>query len=91
MQKLVYQTCYDTGVYLGVAYADRDPEVPERWAIPGACVLVPPPPAPLGYVPRWNGEEWELFKLPPPPAPPRRPAFAGLRWRLINWLLPRAA
>lgn len=69
--KIAYQ--YDrAGLYAGTAEADESPMEPGVYLLPARCTLVPPPEAPDGKWPRWNGREWVLVGHPvvaPPPDP----------------------
>jgi hypothetical protein len=79
--KEVYQTRYDSGVYVGITHARRDPEQPDRWAIPGACVEVAPPPIPEGGRARWLDGAWIIEA--PPPAPEKK-GFKAI-WLPDEW------
>jgi hypothetical protein len=54
----VYQTRYEDGVFIGIATADPDPLEPGRYAIPGACVVTPPPPFSAGQRARFADGAW---------------------------------
>lgn len=54
---ICYQTRSD-GVFLGTATADPDPEEPGRFALPGGCVELDPPPFDAGQRARWENGAW---------------------------------
>lgn len=61
---IVYQ--YDhAGILLGPTEADPSPLEPGKFLIPARCTETPPPvEIPEGQVPRWNGAEWQLVRMP---------------------------
>lgn len=59
-QKTVYQTNH-LGLYLGPVYADESPLEPGVFLLPGGCVEVAPPKAPVGKIQAWDGKRWQLL------------------------------
>jgi hypothetical protein len=61
---IVYQ--YDqAGILLHATQADESPLEPGKFLIPARCTATPPPTEiPEGQVPRWNGAEWTLVRMP---------------------------
>lgn len=50
----------NTGVLVKQITLDQDPLEPGRLLMPPNCTTVPPPPAPAGQAPRWNGKAWDF-------------------------------
>lgn len=61
--KVVYQVD-DQGLYVGRAVADPSPLEPGAWLIPGGCVTLAPPKAPVGKVCKWDGQQWLHIEAP---------------------------
>jgi hypothetical protein len=62
-QKTVYQ--YDiAGLYVGPVMADKSPLEENVYLLPARCTETPPPEAPDGFLPRWNGVAWSLAQRP---------------------------
>jgi hypothetical protein len=61
---ICYQTRYEDGVFVGVAFADEDPEVKDRMVLPGGCVATPPPPYGNGQQARWADDTWVIEASP---------------------------
>lgn len=69
MSKPAYQ--YNAaGIYTGATVADESPLEPGVYLLPAGCTLTPPPEAPAGQVPRWNGSVWQLIDAPVAPTAP---------------------
>lgn len=62
---------YDqAGILIGPTEADPSPLEPGNFLIPARCTTVAPPTEiPEGQVPRWNGAEWQLVRMPTREAP----------------------
>jgi hypothetical protein len=61
----------ETGVFLGVGFAQESPLEPEVFLLPAGATFVQPPQVPEGKQAVWNGETWEVQDIPLPPEPPQ--------------------
>ena len=64
-----YSYCSKTGFYRGLIQKQPDPRSPGAFLMPAFCVSEKPKFV-EGYMPRWNGEAWEL--VPRDQAEPKR-------------------
>lgn len=55
-----------TREYLGQAQADESPLEPGVYLIPAFATTIEPPACPLGFIAKFDGEEWALVEYVPP-------------------------
>lgn len=83
----------NTGVFIGVDFAQESPLEPGVFLLPAGATFVEPPQVAEGKQSIWDGESWSVREIPLPPEPetPEPPQPEPLTWDTIraprNYLL----
>ena len=67
--KNAYSFHPETGVFIGVDFAQESPLEPGVFLLPAGATFVEPPQAPEGKQAVWGGESWSVQDIPLPPEP----------------------
>jgi hypothetical protein len=81
--KNAYTFHSETGVFIGVDFAQESPLEPGIFLLPAGATFVEPPQFAEGKQAVWNGETWEVQDIPPPPEPPA-PEPEPVTWEVIR-------
>jgi hypothetical protein len=81
--KNAYSFHSETGVFIGVEFAQESPLEPGVFLLPRSSTFVEPPKVAEGKQAVWNSETWEVQDIPPPPEPPE-PEQETLTWVVIR-------
>jgi hypothetical protein len=81
--KNAYSFHPETGVFIGVDFAQESPLEPGVFLLPRSSTFDEPPKVANGKQAVWNGEIWEVQDTPPPPEPPA-PEPEPLTWDTIR-------
>ena len=82
--KNAYSFHPETGVFIGVEFAQESPLEPGVFLLPAGATFVEPPQVAEGKQAVWNGESWAVEDIPLPPAPEPEPEPEPLTWDTIR-------
>jgi hypothetical protein len=86
--KKCYSFHSETGVFLGVDFAQQSPLEPMVSLLPAGATFLEPPVPPDGTQCVWNGESWELQDIPqtlePDPEPAAVSELEPTTWKRIR-------
>ena len=81
--KNAYSFHSETGVFIGVEFAQESPLEPGVFLLPRSSTFDEPPKVASGKQAVWNGETWGVQDTPPPPEPPA-PEQETLTWDSVR-------
>ena len=83
--KNAYSFHPETGVFIGVEFAQESPLEPGVFLLPAGATFVEPPQVAEGKQAIWGGGSWAVEDIPLPPAPEPEPELVLPEPELLTW------